>query len=326
MSKLVVFLTVYAAAVASFLLYDHLEQRKQATTSASEPAFLDPGQSSDAQVRKVMAEARALLRSEIEATLKNVDWRLARIEALRASMEEGVEAAERTATEAGQANYGKLEAMQEEVDGFAKAVESLAALRKTLAGLETRLKEVEERPPQVIREVAAAAAQPGKKAADAPKAFEPKIPALPGPARKSPEVVAAEIAKAREDILSKDLAVLWGAIEKVRQHKVMDAVPRLIEIMSSFPEELGRSNAAAALGHMQVADAVPALTEALVDKSGLVAQQANKSIRQITGFDTQMSPSARVRERRTIRSRVKEWWRAHEEEVRKRLGQPAGGP
>lgn len=325
MSKFVVLLTVYAAAVASFLLYDHLRVRNAPAQGVADRAFLDSAQSSDAQVRKLMAEARELLRDEIKATLKNVDWRLARIEALRTSMEEGLEATERTATEAGQANYGKLEAMQEEVNAFGQAARSLADLQKTLTALEARLKEVEERPAQVIREVASAAASSGKKTAEAPKAVEPKIPILPGPARKSPEVIKAEIEKARKDIQSEELTVLWGAIEKIRQHRVLDAVPRLIEIMSTFREELGRSNAAAALGHMQIADAVPALAEALVDKSDLVAQQANKSIRQITGFDSQMSPSARVRERRTIRGRVKEWWRANEAEVRQRLGQPASG-
>lgn len=325
MSKFVVLLSVYAAAVASFLLYDHLKVPNAPARGVADRAFLDSAQSSDVQVRKLMAEARGLLRDEIKETLKNVDWRLARIEALRASMEEGLEATERTATEAGQANYGKLEAMQEEVNAFGQAARSLADLQQTLSALEARLKDVEERPAQVIRQVASAGASPGKKTADAPKAFEPKIPILPGPARKSPEVIKAEIEKARKDIQSEELTVLWGAIEKIRQHRVLDAVPRLIEIMSSFSEELGRSNAAAALGHMQIADAVPALAEALVDKSALVAQQANKSIRQITGFDSQMSPSARVRERRTIRGRVKEWWRANEAEVRQRLGQPASG-
>jgi len=203
MSKLVVLLAVYAAAVASWLLW---QSRTEApTTPPTADPFLNPANSSDEEVRRLMAEARALLREEVKDTLKNVDWRLARIAALRASMEEGLQATQRTATEAGAANYGKLEAMQEEVNGFAEAAKTLAAIQVTLLGIEARLKAVEERPAQIIRESAGAGTgvQPG------PKPPETVTPApglkLPGPIRRDPEVEKAEKARALEDIMSNKL-------------------------------------------------------------------------------------------------------------------------
>ena len=83
--------------------------------------------------------------------------------------------------------------------------------------------------------------------------------------------------------------------------------------------------AVAALGEMKACDAVPALAEALLDKSAIVAQQANKSLRLITERDTELSPQAKIVERRKVRGEVLEWWGRHEAEVRTKLGQPKGG-
>lgn len=320
MSKLVVLLAVYAAAVSTALLY----KASQASTpgSAHGPeatgAFLDPGDSSDEQVRQVLFEARKLLQDQIAKTLADVDWRLSRIESLRAATEDGLEVAERTATEAGRTTYARLAAVDKRLKGMGRTVERLAELRATLTSMDERLKTVETRPAQIIREVGGASS--ARK--DEPKVRKPLVRTLPGPTRKDPEVVRAEVEQARRDLASTELSVLFPAIEKVREHRVLDAVPRLIEILGTFPKEFGRSAAAGALGRMLIADAVPALADAVVDKSSMVAQQANKAVREITGFNSEMSPSARVRERRTIRSRIKEWWRMHEQEVRERLHQP----
>ena len=73
---------------------------------------------------------------------------------------------------------------------------------------------------------------------------------------------------------------------------------------------------------MKVCDAMEALADALIDSAPAVAQQANRSILAITGFDADLSPTARIRERRRARTAVYGWWRMHEQEVRDRLGQP----
>jgi HEAT repeat protein len=106
------------------------------------------------------------------------------------------------------------------------------------------------------------------------------------------------------------------------------ASPRIVEILKDDKQfdYFLRTAAAAALGEMKSADAVEALADALTDKAQMVAQQANKSIRIITGFDTGMSPTARILERREAHSKFLTWWRNHEDEVRTALGQPKAPP
>jgi hypothetical protein len=320
MSKFVLLLSLCALVASAVAIWkvQELEKRGAARPPASEP-FLSAEHSSDEQVRQVLYEARKLLQDQVADTLKDIDWRLSRIESLREATEDGLEAAERTATEAGSNAFGRLEAMEARLAAMGQGGEELNALRATLGALAERLQAVEERPAQIIREVG------GGGGAAKPVDEGPKRPTLPGAAAKDPALVAQEVEKAKTDIQSDDLNVVFPAIEKVREHRILEAVPRLIEILGAFPEEFGRTAAAAALGRMEIADAVSALADAVTDKSSMVAQQANKSIRQITGFDSELSPSARVRERRTVRNKIKEWWRAHEAEVRARLGQPAGG-
>jgi len=319
MSKLTLFLALYAAVASTVLL---TRGSGAARAPAARTSVLDAG---NPGLRKVMAEARALLRSEVKGTLKNIDWRLSRMDALSKAMQAGLQATQQMAEASASANYGKLESLEEVVQGFAKATSNLAALRARYAALEERLKTVEDRPPQVVREVVRQGPDP-KAAAGHPREGPKKhAPRLPLGERSDPKVVAAEIAKARLDLASDALDVVFPAIEKIREHRVMEAVPRLIEIMGTFKAEFGRAAAATALGNMKAADAVPALADALVDKSGLVAQQANKSLIQITGFDTQLPASAGIRKRRALRGRIKEWWRGHEAEVRTRLDQPRPG-
>lgn len=313
MSKLVVLLALYAAAVSTYLL---LEVKKEGSGASRTSAAASDGHP---DLRKLMGEARALMRAEVKETLRNIDWRLGRMDELSKSMQAGLMAAQSTAEDAADANYGKLETLEEVVQGFGRATSELVKIRVEFSKLRERMQALEERPPQVIREIVKggpAAPRP------APKSDRKKLPVARG---KDPKVVAAEVAKARQGIQSDDLEILFPAIEKVREHRVMDAVPRLIEILASHKDEFGRAASAAALGKMRVADAVPALAEALVDKSELVAQQANKSLREITEFDTELSATAGIRKRRTARNKMKEWWRGHESEVRARLGQPKPG-
>lgn len=316
MSKLVVILALYAAAVSTFLL---LEVRKE---DGSGGAAQVSGNAGHPELRKLMHEARRLMSAEVKERQKNIDLRLSRLDMLQKKIEAGLQAVQDTAENAADANYGKLETLQEVVRGFGRSTAELGKIRVEFSKLRARMTELEERPPQIIREIVKGG---GKGAPVKQEPVGPKRPSLPVKPKKDPKVVAAETAKALIDIKSNDLEVLFPAIEKIREHRVMQAVPRLIEIMSSLKEEFGRAAAAAALGKMKVADAVPALAEALVDKSQLVAQQANMSLREITDFDTELSASAGVRKRRTARNKVKEWWRSHEAEVRERLRQPKPG-
>ncbi|MDJ0520752.1 MAG: HEAT repeat domain-containing protein [Planctomycetota bacterium] len=319
MSKIVVLLALYAAAVSTYLYMQ--SQNDQGTTATGSAPVADAGHP---DLRKLMHEARLQMSAEVKERQRNIDLRLSRFDALQGRIEEGLKLVQETAENAADANYGKLETLEEAIRGFERTGAELKQLRAELAAFGKRLEVVEKRPPQIIKEVVTKGPAPAP--GPAHKGTAPrKGPTLPAVEQKDPKIVAAEVAKARAGLRSEDLEVLFPAIEKIREHRVMDAVPRLIEILGTHKDEFGRAASAAALGKMQVADAVPALAEALVDKSELVAQQANKSLREITGFNTELSATAGMRKRRTARNKMKEWWRAHEDEVRARLGQPRAG-
>ncbi|MDA1193785.1 MAG: HEAT repeat domain-containing protein [Planctomycetota bacterium] len=315
MSKLAFILALYAAGIATWLWLDRGASPGVQGTPAAESA-------GHPEVRAVLGEVRTLWRAELKDTLRDVNWRFAEMDTLRKSMETGVQSMQKAAEDSSQANYGMLESIKEDVQRFGKATNNLEAVVSRLEALEARLKVLEERPAQVIREVVTERG-PGPVA---PKDDGPKRPSLPTEPERDPAEVAREIEEARAALGSEDVDKLFPAIERIREHRVLDAVPRLIEILANHKDEFGRTAAASALGDMRIADAVIPLAEALVDKSDLVANQAAKAIRQITDFDTELTLTAGIRGRRAARGRVKEWWRAHEAAVRATLEQPAKGP
>ncbi len=304
MAKFATILGLYAAVMVTLLV-------------AGVGPFARPaaGPSADGQaprgsedVRTVLAEARALLRTELKGTLKDVNWRFAEMDKLRQQLEDGLAAMQKASEDAAQANYGMLETMKEDLERFGKATADVETMVARLEALEKRLKAVEDRPAQIIRETILKEGG-GPVAAKGSGPERRKLP-TDGPT-KDPAVVAQEVAKAREGLASNDLDTLFPAIEKIREHRVMDAVPRLIEILGGHKDEFGRMAAASALGDMQAADGVLPL--------------ADKAIRQITKHDTGLGAGAGIRRRRAARNKLKEWWRAHEAEVRAALGQPKAG-
>ena len=320
MSKLAIIVALYAAVVATLLAIGVLPLASPTTGGGDPAAAAEAPEREDA--RTMLAEVRALWREELKGTLKDINWRFAEMETLRDSLEQGVQSMQKSSEDAAQSNYGMLETLREDVKRFGKATENVEKIVARLEALEKRLKAVEDRPAQIIRETIL---KEGGSSKPGPSSTEPETRKLPTGPKKDPAVVAAEVAEARKGLASEDLDALFPAIEKIREHRVMDAVPRLIEILQKHKDEFGRMAAAAALGDMRAADAVLALAEALVDKSDLVADQANKAIRQVTEYDTELAASAGIRRRRAARNKVKEWWRDHEAEVRQKLGQPKAG-
>ncbi|MDF1699994.1 MAG: HEAT repeat domain-containing protein [Planctomycetota bacterium] len=319
MSKVAIILALYAALVGTAAAGGTLMLLQADRDGGTPGAAVESAGSED--VRTMLAEVRGLWREELKGTLKDINWRFAEMEALRKSMEAGLQSMQEASEESAQANYGMLETMREDVKRFGKATGNVEKMVARLEAIEKRLKAVEDRPAQIIRETILK----GGGGPAPTKDTGPKRPTLPTGPKKDPAVVAREIAAARKGLASEDVDELFPAIEKIRQHRVMDAVPRLIEILQKHKDEFGRTAAASALGDMKVADAVLALAEALVDKSDLVASQANQAIRHITEFDTGLGPSDGIRRRRTARNKVKEWWRDHEAAVRTTLGQPKAG-
>ena len=316
MAKFTFVLALFAAGVATWLLLGG-----HGNTVAG-PGGRDASEGGGAEdLRSLMRDVRERLDEAVKEKQKNIDWRIARLEKLQGTLDAGIASVQEAAEGAAQANYGTLEAMREDLKRFGTAGQGLDKALARLGALEARLEALEKRPPQVIREIVkevAGSSGPG----EAPGANRPRLPVGP---QRDPAEVAAEVAKAKVDLQSDDAAILFGAIDKIREHRVLDALPRLLELLASHEQEIIRGNAAAALGKMKTADAVPSLGEALLDKSELVAMEANKAIRMLTDFDTELPPSAGLRRRREARNKFKEWWRDHELEVRRALEAQVAG-
>ncbi len=313
MSKLMVVLALYAAGVSTYLLLDRSE-------AAPAPATGAPAESAGSvELREAVTEARKQAKSAVLEELKDLDVRLARIEKLRKETVAGLQKIDEQAESAARLNAGTLEAMEERIKGLEDVAGKLSKLGQEVAALRRRVKEVEDRP-AVIERVIEKGGTPTQ------KPVEDDTPKLPPTKMEDPDVVKAKIAKALKDIQSDDYRVAWPAIETVRKYKVLEATDRLVFILGNFKEPFARMASATALGALASADTVEPLIEALVDKNDKVAQTANKSIYLITGYDTKISATARIQERRRARNTAIQWWRENEQAVRDRLGQPKGEP
>ena len=258
---------------------------------------------------------RVLVHDEFKKLSGEVERRIALLQAMEESLGAELARAKDMAEAAGREGLEQVQSLKKELAKKPKTddtlVQRLDELAAALPGIRERLQVLEDRP--VARPTARQPAVPPR---------DPPRPTLPQDSGPDPVAVRAAVAKAMAQLASDDLAVLVLGIEGVRKNGVREAAPRLVEILHKSKHDFARQAAAAALGDLMVCDAVLPLAQALLDSSPAVAQQANRSVRQITGFDSSMSPTARIRERRRTRGAVIEWWRAHEDEVRLRLKQP----
>ncbi len=316
MQRLVVGLAAYAAAVGTWLLIAGGGAGTAARPASSGVAAANPV---EVDLRAWKTETRDMVRAEQSAFNDSLGAQMRRLEALVLRAEQGVASGQKLAEESARHNTNQLEALLLQVQSVEGLIKSLEALETRLEGIEKRVEAVEKRP-AVIREVVK---EGSGQAAERPP--EPARPTLPTEPTEDPEVVRQRVSEALAGLKSSDVNTLVPAIEVLRRYRHMEAVPGLIEIMLKHSEWYPRMAAAAALGSMRAVDAVMALADALVDDHASVAQVANKSVRQITDFDAQLSPTARIRERRAARGALLEWWRDHEAEVRKRLAEASGG-
>ena len=74
---------------------------------------------------------------------------------------------------------------------------------------------------------------------------------------------------------------------------------------------------------MKACVAVPALVEALDDKDSLVRTASNDALQAITGQAFEYVAEMSGRERRKVMKQWRDWWKANEQAVRDRLGQPS---
>jgi hypothetical protein len=313
MSKLALLLSVVALALGIVSLVGGKESTGSAATLALSNADIDT------VARKLSEEVQKAASGRDQAAQRELDQRLKKLQELLSQATDSLQKAQARAESTANFNAGKLE----ELDAMVTTVnDGVVKQTQALGELEPRIKALESRP---IASAAPAQPAPGPKPGPAVPA-----PALPGPPRpelptgppEDPAEVKAQIEKALADLDSEDPDKLYPAITVVARRKVMEAVPKLIKVLANHAEFFTRQAAASALGDLKACDAVPALADALRDKSGMVAQQANKSLRLITEHDLGLSPQARPAERTRARGDMLEWWTRHEAEVRERLKQP----
>jgi hypothetical protein len=316
MAKFALLLSLLANGLAGYVLFF------RGGTAAAAPVAASTGGNVavDALERRMQEALQKSLATRDERMWKEIDSRLKRLDALRAEWTDALQKAQKSAENAAHENTGKLEELDQVVGSHASSLEKGAQAMEALAA---KVKLLEARP-------AAAAAQPGPaggtKPAPAAPIPDPNLPTLPGTPAETPEAIKAKVDKALVELDQTDPERLYPAITVVQKYKALEAVPKLTKLLhpEPHPDFFTRQAAAAALGDMRACDAVRVLAEALLDKSAIVAQQANKSLRLITGKDFELTPQARPIERRKVRGEILEWWGNHEDEVRATLKQPKG--
>lgn len=273
----------------------------------------------DKVARQLAEEVQRAAAARDQAAQRELDQRLKRLQELLSGATEGLQQAQARAQATADLSAGKLEELEALITTLSAGLDRET---KSIAALEARVKALEDRP------VAVAAAAPAAAPKPAPGPSLPK-PALPGPPKpelpsvqEDPAVAKAIVDKALADLDSDQPETIYPAITVVARRQVLAATPKLVKILSSHEDYLMRQAAASALGDLRACDAVPALADALKDKTQMVAQQAGKSLRLITDHDLGLSPQARPAERSKARGDMLEWWSRHEAEVRERLKQP----
>lgn len=302
-------LALYAAAVSTLLMLGVVGP--QPTTPEATPASDSVGEG----VRRAITGAKREAQRVYQANVVKQDARLNRHGQLVEEMEDRLKDLDGWIEDLSRRNAGGMDTIAKDLAALRPLAKQYKSALAAIQALNKRVKKVEDRPP-VIKEII--------KSAGPAKPVEPKkpdVPTLPIKRAEDPALVEGKIAKAMLGLQSKKLKELWPAIETVRKYKVKAAAPRLIEILETSKEKFAKQAAATALGAIEWADAVTPLAEALRDDAG-VAQLAAKAILRITGFDPELSHSARPKERTRARNAVLAWWRGNEDAVRQRLGQP----
>jgi hypothetical protein len=319
MSKLALILSLLANGLAVYALFGRGAGGGGSAASTAAPAKVDAPV--DELARRMQEELDKSLSAHDERLtreVKKLAWNLEKLLAdWTAKLPELQTRSERTTN----TNAGKLEELDAQVTAQGASFEKFVS---SVDSLVVRVKALEARPVSVAPTGPAAASGPVKP----PPPEEPKA-TLPNAPPEDPEVVRQKVEKALTDLDSGNPDVIYPAITVVSQYSSFEAVPKLAKLLwpeaTQHEDVFTRQAAAAALGKIKSVEGVHALAEAIADRAEMVSQQANKSFRMITDYDTGLSPKARIQERRKAVSAALEWWGRHEDEVRARLKQPKGG-
>lgn len=314
MTKIAPVIALLALVLASVALF------KGAGSEA--PQVLEGGSLGGADLDRVVRALRSEIerdqRARDEQFKKDLDVRLRKLEELRGQWSDVMVKAQARAEGAANLAAGKLDEMGESLASVG------AAATKTGSEVGTLLQRIDalEKRPVGAAPAPTPAPTPAGEGPVKPKPVEPPKIELPNAPPEDPAVIKEKVTKALADLDKAEPEVLFPAITVVQKYKALEAVPQLMKILSAHEDTFTRQAAAAALGEMRACDAVEALAEALLDKTSMVNQQANKALRLITDHDLGLSPQARVQERRKARTDILEWWQRNEAEVRARWKQP----
>jgi TolA-binding protein len=310
MSKLTLVLALYAAAAATVGLVAATGKDGGTTETAT------GGGISTVDARAMVTRARQEARDEVQPLVRELEAWKGRIDSLRDEMQDQLKSIDEWIEETAQLSAGGLDDLKKRLKDFEGIGPKLDRISSEIDKLGTRVKAVEDRPP-VIREVVSGPSKPDK-----PEETGPAVPTLPTEEQEDPAEVARQIAKATTDLNSDNPALVWSAINVVRKYQVLDAAPRLIEILQNHKTAAIQKAAAQALGAIQSCDAVPVLADAMTSTDDSLGEVASQAVREITGFDSGMASGDRIKARRKARNAVVAWWRDNEASVRERLGQP----
>lgn len=169
---------------------------------------------------------------------------------------------------------------------------------------------------------APAAAGTGPATGPGPGPSDPPA-AGPGPepgTERSPERDEL-VAKWIERLGDSDDNVVFTATIELARLKALSAAAALVGVLEKHRDFYARLGAATALGEIPALDGVPALIEALGDRDELVRTAADDSLRKITGEDFNFSSSLPKNDRSRIQRRWRQYWKDNEASLRERLGQ-----
>jgi Skp family chaperone for outer membrane proteins len=317
MAKLALLLSLLACGLATFAIVSRPDAAP--TGAAAAPVAVKGDANLDAIARRLQEELDRSLNARDEKLLKELkkrEWNLEKLLAdWTARLPDLQKSSERTAS----ANSGKLEELDAQMSSQTASVEKHL---HTVDALAARVKALETRP------VAAAPVAPtpgGAPPPPTPKGEEPKG-VMPDAPPEDPAIVKQKVDKALADLDSGNPDVIYPAITVLSQYKVFEAVPKLAKLLwpeaTQHNDVFTRQAAAAALGNIKSVEGVVVLINAIADRADMVSQQAAKSFLIITGHNTELSPKARVQEKKKVASQTLEWWGRHEDEVRAVLKQP----
>jgi len=311
-SWLTFFLALFAAGVATFLLIAHLNKQDGPPKIVELPDVVknhvnDELRNSEARQKEHVDRRAGELSESLGA---DFDTRITGL--LDGKVKDAIEMQDKLLRETSRQVQERLTSLDRH----------MGKLQGRMAALLDWKVRIQDEADQLRKDFEDAAKRQPPARTNEPEVHQPDGATAPGP---------AEVDRAREEEIDRwikrlrdpDEDIVFSATIELARLKALRATPDLVRVLSKHKDFYARLGAATALGEIRSVDAVPDLIEKLGDKDDLVRTAAAEALHLITeqdfNFVSGLSKSERVR----IQKKWRAWWRDHEAEVRRRLGQPA---